>query len=320
MTRRTPRRMIRRTPRRMTRRPVPRTGSRRRAPARQASVTRPPLPAGRARRVAPDEPRPTSRARQAVPSDRSQGPGAAAAPLRGKPPSRARPFRQVAPGKSRPTSRARQAVPGDRSRGPGAAAARLRGKFRHAPAPSGESRPAGRARRPAPRAGSRRRAPARQAPVTRPPLPAGRARQAVPGDRSRGPGAAAAPLRGKFRHAPPFRRAAPGRPCPSVAPGARRAPRPFRDAAGPPRVQIKNIETASIRVSCDLRPLETLAFCAAAQDLGRCPKPRQGPEAPAPRSFIPLSRHSFPAATSAAFAPSSASAQTRPKTAGQSAP
>ena len=159
IVRRMSRRMIRRTPRRMTRRPVPRTGSRRREPARQV-------------------------------------------------PSRARPFRRVAPG---------------------------------------ESRPAGRARRPVPWTGSRRRAPARQAPVTRPPLPASRAR-----------------------------RAAPGRPCPSVAPGARRAPRPFRDAAGPPRVQIKNIETASIRVSCDLRPLETLAFCAAAQDLGRCPKPRQG--------------------------------------------
>ena len=180
MSRRTPRRMIRRTPRRMTRRPVPRTGSRRRAPARQASVTRPPLPAGRARQVVP---------------------------------------------------------------------------FR-------------RARRPVPRTGSHRRAPARQAPVTRPPLPAGRARQVVPGDRSRGPGAAAAPLRGK----PPSR----ARPFRRVAPGARRAPRPFRDAACPPRVQIKNIETASIRVSCDLRPLETLAFCAAAQDLGRCPKPRQG--------------------------------------------
>ena len=217
MTRRMSRRMSRRTPRR----PVPRTGSRRCAPARQASVTR----------------------------------------LRGK-------FRHApAPsGKSRPTSRARQVAPD-------------------------EPRPAGRARRPVPRTGSRRRAPARQASVTRPPLPAGRARQvapdeprptsrarqAAPGDRSRGPGAAAAPLCGKPpSRARPFRRASPGRPCPSVAPGARRAPRPFRDAACLPQVQIKNIETASIRVSCGLRPLETLAFCAAAQDLGRCPKPRQG--------------------------------------------
>lgn len=180
-------------------------------------------------------------------------------------------------------------------------------------------------RRPVSRTGSRRRTPARQVPSRARPFrrvaPGRLCPSVAPGDRSRGPGATAAPLRGKPPpRARPFRRVAPGRSCPSVAPGARRAPRPFRAAACPPRVQIKNIETASTRVSCDLRPLETLAFCAAAQDLGRCPKPRQGPEAPAPRSFIPLSRHSFPAATSAAFAPSSASAQTRPETAGQSAP
>ena len=200
MIRRTPRRMIRRTPRRTPRRPVPRTGSRLRAPARQA------------------------------------------------------------------------------------AAARLRGKFRHAlpfrrAAPDG-SCPAGRTRRPVPRTGSRRRAPARQVP-SRAPLPASLARRVVPrrpypatgpADREPPP----RPRAASRRHALPFRRASPGGSCPSVAPGARRAPRPFRDAACPPQVQIKNIETASIRVSCDLRPLETLAFCAAAQDLGRCPKPRQG--------------------------------------------
>ena len=223
----------------MTRRPVPRTGSRRRAPARQASVTRPPPS---------DESRPASLARQAVPSDRSRGPGsrrraparqAAAARLRGK----FRPTRPPPSGGPHPAGRARQAVPGDRPRGPGAAAARLRGKH-----PS-------RAR------SFRRAAPGRSRPATGP----------------RGPVAAAARLRGKFRHAPapsgesrPAGRALPSRP----APAAR--PRPFRAAVCPPRVQIKNIETASTRVSCDLRPLETLAFCAAAQDLGRCPKPPAG--------------------------------------------
>ena len=118
MPRRTPRRMIRRTPRRMPRRPVPRTGSRLRAPARQAAAARPrgkfrhALPF---RRASPGGSCPAGRTRRPVPrtGSRRRTPArqATAARLRGKPPPRARPFRRVAPGRSCPsvTPRARRA-------------------------------------------------------------------------------------------------------------------------------------------------------------------------------------------------------------------
>ena len=110
-----------------------------------------------------------------------------------------------------------------------------RGSFRRTPRRMIRRTPRRTPRRPVPRTGSRRRAPARQA--------------------------AAARLRGKFRHALPFRRASPGGSCPagrtrrpvprtgsrrrtpraatSVTPRARRAPRPLWNAACAPQARRK---------------------------------------------------------------------------------
>ena len=110
-----------------------------------------------------------------------------------------------------------------------------RGSFRRTPRRMIRRTPRRTPRRPVPRTGSRLRAPARQA--------------------------AAARLRGKFRHALPFRRASPGGSCPagrtrrpvprtgsrrrtpraatSVTPRARRAPRPLWNAACAPQARRK---------------------------------------------------------------------------------
>ena len=105
--------------------------------------------------------------------------------------------------------------------------------------------------------------------------PRGKPPAAAPGDRPIRPGAAAARLarqtppaaRPRPAHQAGSRRRAP-RAATSVTPCPRRAPRPFRDAACAPQAGPSNIRSASTRVSCALRPLETLSDCAAAQGLG----------------------------------------------------